>query len=510
MEERNAIKGNVDKGGLEEVSRAQDLAVNREVATTRITANTDDTASLEEGKRHLMQETEAPDTPSPPDPIPVVIQEVVPILEIAKPASSILRRAVVPNTTSAGITISKPKLIPAAKLSPSPVSATKLTEVSTPVLAAAAPKKKGLSNGVKTVIAAVLGILAVVLAVFLLKKSGQNAENKLYNEMITLVEKDAKEVPVDKRRLEILLRTATNVGANDKREEIYMALYLAKATDGSDVDARIAECAITQEMIPNIRIVLLRDVLRKRNNPAIIGTLMKFARSTKDVPAAVAAIEATRFMIDDSHLAEFLDIIKTSNETEMTIAVEANAAKIIEKSNSKKALANAITAAYDSAPNDSIRHTLLRLMGPIGGNKALELVKKNLDSGSMNDNLAAFVALGKWGDRDGYTTLIEFLDTSKNLDIRNRAFNAAFEFAFQSKTDIQENWTQLSEQAKTKDAELKLIRGLVRVKPEPWVYVIIQKYADSSQFDDVKDLALDAIVRIKDFENVQGGGEDEE
>jgi hypothetical protein len=364
---------------------------------------------------------------------------------------------------------------------------------------------------VKTLIAALLGLLVVGLVVILLKKSGENAEAKLYNEMISQVDKpDAKEVLVDKRKLDILLRTATDVGANTKREAIYMALFLAKSTDGTDVDARIAEVATTQEIVPNIRIVLLRDVLRKRNNPAIIGTLMDFARSTKDVQAAEAAIQATRFMADDSHLAEILDVIKTSKETLIVTAAEENAAKIIEKSKSKPALATAVSAAYDSASNDLIRHTMLRLLGRIGGDKALELVRKNLDSAEMKDKVAAIVALGTWGDRGGYSTLIDFLKTATDLTIRARAFNSAFEYATGSETEIQENWTLLAGESKTQDEQLKLIRGLVNVKPAPWVYEIIQKFATSSQYDEVKELAERAIDRLKDIESIQSEGKGEE
>jgi serine/threonine protein kinase len=452
----------------------------------------------------------APAVETPPQPVVMAAEPPLPVLELAKPASAILQRTVAPPAPPAPVAISKPKLSPTAKLTPNPAPTAELSKVPGPAPVAVAPKKKGLSNGIKTLIAAVLGILAVVLAVYLLKKSGENAEAKLYNEMIGLVEKGAKEVPVDKRRLEILLRTATDVGANDKRVAIYMALYLAKSTDGTDVDARIAEVATTQEMVPNIRVTLLRDVLRKRNNPAIIGTLMEFARSTKDVPASVAAIEATRFMADDSHFAEILDVIKTSGETLIVTAAEENAAKIIEKSKNKPALGTAVTAAYDSAPNDLVRHTMLRLLGRIGGEKALELAQRNLDSAEMKDKIAAIVALGTWGDRAGYTTLIEFLKTATDLQIRTRAFNSAFEYAARSETQIQENWTALSAEAKTQDEQLKLIRGLVSVKPAPWVYAIIQKFADSSRYEEVKDLALRAIDKLKDIESVQGGGDDEE
>jgi|694.fasta_scaffold28681_6 serine/threonine protein kinase len=435
-----------------------------------------------------------------------------PVPEVVKPASTILNRAVIPGAPPASIAISKPKLTPIANPAASPVPTSEITPISHAVPVTATPRKKGLSNGMKMGIAALLGVLAVGLAVLLLKKSGDNAEAKLYNEMIEQAAKpDAAEVPVNKRKLDILLRTATDVGANTKRDAIYMALYLAKSTDGTDVDARIAEVATTQEIVPNIRIVLIRDVLRKRNNPAIIGTLMKFARSTKDVQAAEAAIQATRFMADDSHFAEMLDIIKTSKELRIITAAEENAAKIIEKSKFKAALGTAIAAAYDSAPNDLVRHTILRLFGRIGGDKALGLVQQNLDSAEMKDKIAAIVALGVWGDRGGYTTLIGFLKTATDLQIRTRAFNSALEYAAKNESEIQENWTLLAAETKTQDEQKDLIYGLVKVKPAPWVYAIIQKFADSSEYDEVKDLAERAINQLKDIESIQGGGgEDEE
>lgn len=434
-----------------------------------------------------------------------------PVPEVVKPASTILKRAVIPGAPPASIAISKPTLSPIANPAASPVPTSEIPPISHTVPVVAPPGKKGLSNGVKMGIAALLGVLAVGLAVLLLKKSADNAEAKLYNEMIEQAAKpDAAEVPVDKRKLEILLRTATDVGANTKRDVIYTALYLAKSTDGTDVDARITEVATTQEIVPNIRIVLIRDVLRKRNNPAIIGTLMKFARSTKDVQAAEAAIQATRFMADDSHFAEMLDVIKTSNEPRIITAAEENAAKIIEKSKSKAALGTAIAAAYDSAPNDLVRHTILRLFGRIGGDKALGLVQQNLDSAEMKDKIAAIVALGVWGDRGGYTTLIGFLKTATDLEIRTRAFNSALEYAAKTESEIQENWTLLAAETKTQDEQLKLIRGMVNIKPAPWVYAIIQTFADSSEYDEVKDLAERATNKLKDIESIQGGGDEDE
>lgn len=436
---------------------------------------------------------------------------------VAKLASSILKRAAVP------VEVPEPQIAPTAKLAPtsnlSPTAILKpalvpterLSNGSTTRKATLAPKKKKLSSAQQTMIAAVLGILVVILTVYLIKRSGQSAEAKLYNEMIAqAIKPDATEVPVTNRKLELLLRSATHVGVNEQRDAIYMALHLAKSTDDTDVDARIAEFATTQEMIPNIRIVLLRDVLRKRKNPAIIGNLMKFALSTKDVPIAEAAIQATRFMADDSHLAQMLDIIKTSNENSLIIAAEGNAAEIIKKSTAKPALFSQVSAVYESASSELIRHTMLRLLGHIGCDQSLAIVKKSLDSPEVPNQIAAIVALGTWGDRSGYDALIDFLQTATDLGIRTRAFNAAYDYVFQTKTELKENWSLLAEQAKTKNEQLKVIRGLVNLKPEPWVYAIIQKFADIKKHDDVTELAERAIEKLKDIESIQSGAKEEE
>jgi serine/threonine protein kinase len=447
-------------------------------------------------------------------PAPHAPEATVPTLAVAKPApvtmpaSTILKRA----TPTAGPlnpnSVSKPKLTPSAKPKPRP---DETEEIHDPSVAATACKRKGHSNAIKIIVATALGLLTVGLSVYFLKKSGENATARVYNEMINqAVVTGATEVKVDKRKLEILLSSAANVAANDNRDAIMMALYLAKSTDGTDVDARITEFATTQEMIPNVRVVIIRDVLRKRNNPAVIETLFKFSRSTDDVSAAVAAIEATRFMATESNFGVFIDIILTAKENQVIKAAEENAVEIISKTKIKTALREKLITAHDSAKSDTLRHTMLRLLGRIGGENALELAGKNLASDKPTDKVAAIVALGTWGDREGYLALIGFLKSATDLGIRKRAFDSAFRYAAESETDVQDNWTILAAQAKIQDEQLTLIRGLVNVKPAPWVYEILQKFATSSPHDEAIELAERAIDKLEDIESVQGDGEDEE
>jgi len=380
-----------------------------------------------------------------------------------------------------------------------------------PTVAAPEKKKKGISNGIKMAIAAIMGILAVAIAVLLLKRSGDNAEMKVYNEMVLQASKEGTtELPIDKRKLEILLRNAASVASNTDRYAIYNALFLAKATDDTNIDARIAEFATTREIIPDVRVVLIRDVLRKRKNPAVIGTLLDFAKSTDEPKAAVAAIEASRFMASDEHFPAFLEVIQTTDDDLIRKAAEENVATIIDKTSSKSILGQTLLSAYESASNDTIRHSILRLIGRTGGEQALALARDNLDSPDVKNNIAAIVALGSWTGQDGYKLLLKYLSTASDLQLRDRAFKSAFQFTSQSTDNIQENWTLLAEQTKLQEEQLSLIRGLANIPPEPWNFAILQDIVANSDNDAAVDLAERAIIRLKDIQKIQGGNPEEE
>lgn len=404
----------------------------------------------------------------------------------------------------------KPGMAKTGALAPAAVVAVPTAKAVGPektVPSPASKKKQGVSAGVKATIAVILGLLTVMLAVIMLKKSGDNAETKIYNEMISVAKKDdATELPVDKRRLDILLRNAVTTGRNDNREIVYKALFLAKSTDGTDIDANLAEFFTTREMLPDVRNDVLRNVLRKRNNPAIIGTLLSFARSTDDTNAAVAAIEGTRFMSTDEHFQTFIEIIQSTQNETIRKAAEANAAEIIGKSSSKATLGDTLISAHDSASSDVIRHTMLRLIGGIGGEEPLELAKRNLDSEKTEDRIAAIVALGQWSDQSGFKALTGFLASGPELDLRNRAYASAYQYAMKSTGDTEEIWTLLKAESKTQDEQLNLIRGIANVTPAPWAYSILESIVATADNDKVIDLAERAIVRLKDIEKTQVPG----
>ena len=363
--------------------------------------------------------------------------------------------------------------------------------------------KRKLSNNAKTTIAAVLALLVVLLVWFLIDRSSKNRETKLYNEMILHAAKgDATEVPVNAFTLELLLRAATNTGVVEQRQTVYKALFLAKATDNTDVDARIAEFATTTEMLPDVREVLIRDVLRQRKNPAVVPTLLAYAaRSTNNPRAAVAALQAVRFMAGDEQFDKFVDVIQSSNQEEVRKAAEETLDQIIRKSSNRGEFANRLAAAYQENLNDDVRHAMLRLLGRCGGAKALELVKSALTGTEQKDQVAAIISLGSWSDSAGFNLLTEFIAGNPEPSLRKRAFDSVIRFlndpqANHSAADLAKYWTQLAALAKTSEEQLKIIQGVMKFD-DPWASKILQGYLES-EHDRVGDLAEKALEAIEE------------
>jgi serine/threonine protein kinase/HEAT repeat protein len=371
----------------------------------------------------------------------------------------------------------------------------------------AGPRK--LSNNAKAAIAAILGILVVLLAWYLLDRSGKNREAKLYNEMINLAAKsDTTEIPVTAEKLDLLLNAATNTGVVEARQTIYQALFLAKSVDGTDVDARIAEFATSGEMLPDVRETLIRDVLRMRKNPAVVPTLLAYAiRSTDKPGTAVAALQAIRYMAGDEQFDAFLKVLESTGNVEIRKAAEDNLVEILKKSPNRATHAKALAGLYQNSANDDIRHAALRLLGRCGGDNALDLVKKALTGSEPKDQVAAVISIGGWSDDTAFPLLVDFIASQVDEQQRGRAFDAALRFLDTSEINRQPDalrdlWLQLAAQAKTSSEKLKIIRGLVNFTND-WAVKLLDGYSKDED-DSVSDLAEKALVRVREARRIRG------
>jgi serine/threonine protein kinase len=365
-----------------------------------------------------------------------------------------------------------------------------------------AKKTQGLSNSAKTTLAAVLAILVILLAWFIIDRMGQNADTKLYNEMVALAAKDdVKEVPVNSHKLEILLNSAAAVGQVEGRATVYTALVKAKATDNTDVEARITQFATRKEMLPAVRIALIRDVLRYRKNPAVVAPLIAYAKSTDQNDGAVAAVESIRFMAAEEHIDALIELLRNSKNETFRRATEETITAILRKSPRRQDLANHFAPIYQASEDDAIRHAMLRLCGACGGQKALEVVKGALAGSEVKDKLSAVAALGQWPDESAFAVLADSLAVATDARLREKTLDALIEVVNDGETqpqptERQEQWSRIRSLAKGRAEQQKVVRGLVSNFTDDWAFKMVEDFSKSED-DLVADLAYKGIDYMK-------------
>jgi serine/threonine protein kinase len=395
-----------------------------------------------------------PPPPPPPAPAPVPVAVAVPVAAVAPPPQ-VVATPTAQIQPAAPVTASTVPLQPAAaapapapgpqiRLGPAaatPVATARTTPQAGPVAGSRpglpkgpgqqtfVPVKKGLGNGAKAAIAAVLGVIVIVVGFMIAAKSGEGKATEKYNRMVKeAADPSAKEVMVNAEELGILLNSVITPGSNTQRETIYKALYLAKASDGTDIDDVIVEAATRTDMNSSIRQSLLARVVGQRKNPSVVPKLLTFARNSNDAAGARAALEAVTTLGGDDHFAELLDVIQFTADSGVRQAAEASAGQIITKSAKKSDFAATLATAYAGATNDDTRHALLRLLGRAGGEQAGEIVTKALKEGKDLDKLNAVLSLQQWADDSMFSTLTDFIEETEDENLRGRAFKGALAF----------------------------------------------------------------------------------
>jgi len=341
--------------------------------------------------------------------------------------------------------------------------------------------QRGPSTAVKGMIATALGIFIIFMVWFLLDRMASNRDKETLYRLTTLAAKEGTtEVPVNRKELDILLNGAVNVSSNEHRTSIYSALRYAKATDNTDIDASIIRVATSREMLAEVKKVLLEDVIRLRNNPSAVPPLLDFAQSSTDTKGTSHALKAIRNMADEMHFESILKILTSASSAEVRTNAEDVLATIIGKSNNADRLAATLSQQYSTATTQDVRLSMLRLMGRCGGEKALSAVRSILAEGDSQKTIAAINALGSWGDNTGFPVLLDFIKESQDPAMRARAFDAAQKFMapHNESPDAEEKWTQLANQAKSPEEQLKLIQGLANV-PGDWPLKLVETFTKS-------------------------------
>jgi serine/threonine protein kinase len=232
--------------------------------------------------------------------------------------------------------------------------------------APAPPRKQGfkLSKNGKIGLALVAALLLAVLGLFVMKVAREKREAGI---VATLLEQASKpgsnSVDINGPNLQLVLKAAAKTESNTDLQRIGKALSIAKATDGTDVDERVAVFAVKGPELPDAtREILISEVLRNRNNPVIRPVMLEFIASSNNPKLVVAALQSIRQTSGDNEFDTFLNLIKTTDNNLIREAAVINIEEILLKSSSVANLTKRLESASASTIKPDIQIALKQLI----------------------------------------------------------------------------------------------------------------------------------------------------
>ena len=296
---------------------------------------------------YVPPEEEAPPTEPEPAPEPVrTITAPQPLLppEGSKPSIYEVPEIVAPTPTAAvTVTPSRPYVLPQSHKRPNKL--------------------------VKVAMSTVVGLLLVgIIGFFLLDRIKKSkASQRMGNLLVEASTSGTTEIEMSGPEFAYFLDATANADTEEKQKGLFKLLELAKPNDGSDFETSLTEFAAkSTQLLPEVREVLIREVLSKRATSAMVPGMVEFARSTKDTPSAVAALQAIRPVVGDDQFDPFLSIILYSPNPNLRKAAEEAAAEILKKSSNRSRLLGLITKALAENTDPKIVEALRHLQNPGG------------------------------------------------------------------------------------------------------------------------------------------------
>jgi hypothetical protein len=166
---------------------------------------------------------------------------------------------------------------------------------------------------------------------------------------------------------------------------------------------------------------------------------------------------------------------------------------------------NALVTTYKSASLANVKHATLRLLGRVGGDQALAIVKENLNSPDHKTKVVTLGALGSWVDSAGFNLLINQVATEPDATNRKLAYDAAIKCASTTKDKPEEAWKKIAELTTTQEDQIKLINSLASYSADTWVFDIINNIIKTSTHPTAVDRAKKAVIHLENMKKAQGG-----
>lgn len=403
-------------------------------------------------------------------------------------------------TTQFAQSTAKPEAVPQVQTSPTPTAP---AQTAAPVVAM--PPKAPMSNSTKIVIAAILGIVMLILAYVLVDRMERNKITSLMNQFMAQAgDENVKEIRMNADLLDIVLTQAAFVGQMKDEERLAIYTGLVKAVgDGMDVDSAIYRFVMGREMLPEVRKSLIGDVLRMRRNASVIPLLHDYAKTSPDKDVTIACYKATRSMLTEAHFDYFLDVLMKTNDATIRSEAETSIMAILKTSPLKASLTGRIVGALGTGGDVKVKNALIRLLGFCGTDQALDKLKQLLTDADANTQKAAITALGEWQDDKAIPVLMNTLNTG-SPELRSNTFMALLKVASHesiiAKQDYaKEVWTNIATVLKSTAEKMEYIRRLV-VIPAPWPKPMVEAYVKDPD-PKIQQLAKKGLVFIKEQES---------
>lgn len=232
--------------------------------------------------------------------------------------------------------------------------------------APAPPRKQGfkLSKNGKIGMAVVAVLLVVILGVFVMKLAKRNSEARTVAGLLEEASKPGVSyVDLNGGTLQLILKAAAKTESNTDLQKIGKTLAIAKSTDGTDLDERIAAFTVKgQDLSVRAKEILIGEVLRNRSNPIIKPAMLEFIASSDNPQLVVAALQSIRQTSGDSEFGTFLNIIKTTDNNLIREAAVINIEEILVKSSNIGDLAKQLESAHASNIKPDIQIALKQLI----------------------------------------------------------------------------------------------------------------------------------------------------
>lgn len=224
-------------------------------------------------------------------------------------------------------------------------------------------------KGRKIAIAVGSIIFLSLLGLLLASRIKASKASQRFSTMLTeAADNGTSEIPMNGAELQHFLDLAANADTEEKQQQVFRLLAIAKPTDGANFDTTITTfVTTTTQLLPEVRAVMIQEVLAKRMNPASVPALVEFARSTPDAVSATAALRAVRPAISDAQFDPFFSIVQGHPNVELRKAAEEGITEILRKTSKRGEYAKLITAALKSTTDSKLREGLQRLKTAAGG-----------------------------------------------------------------------------------------------------------------------------------------------